>query len=185
MIARDGKKMIGLWLEEGIFGEKLPEVEKLKGVPQPEEYHGEGDAFVHTMLAVEEVADDADIRVFWATLLHDIGKSVTTELVGGRWRSFGHAEAGAGMTAAIMDRLDMTQFSQDVTWLVKNHLFHFSWQIKPHAKLTRNQLRFMEHPLFPLLLEVCAADAAASIGKNTRKTEMLKMITELFADLKK
>ena len=73
--ARDGKNMLAAWLEEGVFAERLPEVERLKGVLQPEEYHGEGDAFVHTMLAVAAVPDEEDIRVFWGTLLHDIGKS--------------------------------------------------------------------------------------------------------------
>jgi len=182
--ARDGKNMLAAWLEEGVFAERLPEVERLKGVLQPEEYHGEGDAFVHTMLAVAAVPDEEDIRVFWGTLLHDIGKSETTTLIHGRWRSFGHAEAGARMTPAIMERQGMPEFARDVTWLVKHHLFHFSWQPLPGAKLTRNQLRFMEHPLFPLLLQVCAADAAASIGKSD-KGETVRRLAELFADARR
>lgn len=182
MTARDGREMIASWFEQGSFAEKLPEVERLKGVPQPAEYHGEGDAFAHTMLAVESLADDADIRVFFGTLLHDIGKSVTTELVHGRWRSFGHAEAGAKMVPAVMERLGMPELTGDVTWLVKNHLFHFSWQLTQGARLTRRQLRFVEHPLFPLLLKVCAADAAASIGKSD-KGEKVRLIAELRDDL--
>ncbi len=134
------------------------------------------------MLAVAAVPDGEDIRAFWGTLLHDIGKSVTTTLIHGRWRSFGHAEAGARMTPAIMERLGMPELARDVTWLVKHHLFHFSWQLLPGAKLTRNQLRFMEHPLFPLLLQVCAADAAASIGKSG-KGETVRRLAELFADV--
>jgi putative nucleotidyltransferase with HDIG domain len=184
MTAHDGKKMIAAWLEEGGFAERLPEVERLKEVPQSEEYHGEGDAFVHTMLAVQAVADEADIRVFWGALLHDIGKRVTTKLVHGRWRSFGHAEAGAKMTPAIMERLGMPELAQDVTWLVKHHQFHFSWQLPPGAKPTRNQLRFMEHPLFPLLLQVCVADGRASHGKSG-KGEMVDRLAELYADQQK
>ena len=88
------------------------------------------------------------------------------------------------MTPAIMERLGMPEIARDVTWLVKHHLFHFSWLLLPGAKLTRNQMRFMEHPLFPLLLQVCSADAAASIGKSG-KGETVRSLAELFTDLHK
>ncbi len=184
MIARDGKDTIAAWLEAGNFAERLPEVERLKEVPQPEEYHGEGDAYIHTMLAAGAVPDDADVRVFWGALLHDIGKSVSTEFVRGRWRSHGHAEAGAGMVPPIMVRLGMPELSNDVAWLVRNHMFHFSWHLAPGARLTRRQLRFMDHPLFPFLMQVCAADAAASLGRSD-KGATLRRIGELFDDLTK
>lgn len=184
MTARDGKKMIASWQEQGLFAERLPELERLKGVPQPGEYHGEGDAFVHTMLAIEAVADEADIRVFWGTLLHDIGKSATTEMIHGRWRSFGHAEAGAAMAQTVMERLGLPELARDVAWLVKHHMFHFSWHVTPGARLSRNQLRFMEHPLFPLLLQVCAADAAASLG-SSRKGDAVRLLAALHDDMTK
>jgi hypothetical protein len=184
MTARDVKNTIAAWLAEGVFAEKLPEVEGLKGVPQPEEYHGEGDAFVHTMLAVEAVPDEADIRVCWGVQLHDVGKGVTTKLIRGRWRSFGHAEAGAKMVPLIMDRLGMPELAQDVTWLVKNHQFHLSWRLAPDALPTRRQQRFMEHPLFPSLLQVCAADAAASLGRGD-KGATLRRIADFYDDLRK
>jgi len=177
--AGDGKRILVSWLDEGIFAAKLPEVERLKGVRQPAEYHGEGDAFVHTMLAIEAVSDWMDIRIFWGVLLHDIGKSVTTTFVDGRWKSYGHAEAGAKMTPAVMERVGFADLAYDVGWLVKNHLFHFFWQLTDEKKPTRNQLRFMEHPLFPLLLEVCAADAAASLGKSDKRVQ-IQRIADLF-----
>ena len=55
MDASQCKKHLALWLADGSFGEKLPEVAALRGVLQADEYHAEGDAFVHTMLAVEAV----------------------------------------------------------------------------------------------------------------------------------
>jgi hypothetical protein len=180
--ARDGKELIARWLADGTFDERLPEVAALRGVPQPEEYHAEGDAFTHTMLAIEAVDYDADWRVFWGTLLHDVGKAEKTALVHGRWRSYGHGEAGAAMVPEIMGRLGLADISADVTWLVKNHLFHFSWNLHPGARLTGNQHKFMEHPLFPLLLRVCAADAAGSLGKSD-KGEKIRMIAELFAEM--
>jgi hypothetical protein len=181
MTAGECGQMIRQWLVEGSFAEKLPEVAALRGVMQPEEYHAEGDAYVHTMLAVESVIDDADPRVFWAVLLHDIGKSVKTELLNGRWRSFGHAEAGAEMIPAIMNRLGFPHMASDVAWLVRHHMFLFSWHLHPGKRITRNQYRFMENPLFPMLLQVCAADAVASHGCSD-KGEVIRKIAELLDD---
>ncbi len=88
------------------------------------------------------------------------------------------------MVPLIMRRIGMPELARDVAWLVKNHMFHFSWHLVPEARLTRNQLRFMEHPLFPFLMQVCAADAAASLGRSD-KGAMLRRIGEVFDDLVK
>jgi len=173
--------MVKRWLNEGSFDEKLPEVAALRGVQQPEEYHEEGDAFVHTLLAMEAVDDADDPRIFWGALLHDIGKAEKTFFDGSRWRSLGHAEAGAQQVPAVMTRLGLDELAADVAWLVRHHLFHFSWNLGPDDRLTRNQRRFMEHPLFPCLLQVCLADAAASHGKSN-KGGKIRMIAEIYAD---
>jgi len=133
------------------------------------------------MLAIEAVEDDADPRVFWAVLLHDIGKAVKTELIKGRWRSFGHAEAGADSVPEIMIRLGFPQLASDVAWLVRHHMFHFSWHMRPEARLTRTQRRFADHSLFPLLLQVCAADAVASYGCSD-KGKLIREIAEILDD---
>jgi putative nucleotidyltransferase with HDIG domain len=171
--------MVRRWLLEGTFDERLPEVAALRGIQQPTEYHGEGDAYTHTILAMEAVDDEADPRVFWSALLHDIGKSETTVLEGGRWRSVGHAEAGAKMVPAVMERLGLPEPATDVAWLVRHHLFHFSWNLQYETRLTRNQRKAMEHPLFPLLLQVCMADADASRGRST-KGDKVRMIAEIY-----
>jgi putative nucleotidyltransferase with HDIG domain len=173
--------MVQGWLSEGSFDERLPEVAALRGIQQPAEYHGEGDAYTHTILAMEAVDDDADPRVFWSALLHDIGKSVKTVFEEGRWRSVGHAEAGADMAPAIMERLGLPEMAADVAWLVRRHLFHFSWNLDDGTRLTRNQRRAMEHPLFPLLLQVCMADAEASRGRSS-KGNRIRLIAEIFED---
>ncbi len=181
MTAQDCKSMLAEWLEEGTFVTRLPEVIALRGVPQPPEYHGEGDAYVHTLLAIREVDDSADPRVFWGVLLHDIGKAAVTEFFKDRWRSFGHEQAGAEMVPQVMARLGFPELAADVTWLVRHHDFILSWEIRPEMKLTARQRRFTEHPLFPLLLQVAAADAAASWGRS-RKGEQLRILAELVED---
>jgi len=173
--------MVLCWLADGSFDARLPEVAALRGVQQPEEYHGEGDAYVHTVLAIEAVEDNEDPRVFWGALLHDIGKSEKTFFDGNRWRSLGHAEAGAQLVPTIMERLGFSELASDVAWLVRHHLFHFSWNLGSDIRLTRNQRRFMEHPLFPCLLQVCLADAAASHGLSN-KGGKIRQIAEIFEE---
>jgi hypothetical protein len=111
-------------------------------------------------------------------LLHDIGKALTTGFIDGRWRAHGHEEAGAKLVPEIMCRMGLPDLSMDVTWLVRHHDFLLSWNLKPDFKLTARQRRFTELPLFPLLLQVNAADAAASWG-GSRKGEIGRMLEEL------
>jgi len=80
-----------------------------------------------------------------------------------------------------MSRLGLPEMSDDVTWLVRHHDFLLSWNLKPDDRPTPRQRRFMEHPLFPLLLRVNAADAAASWG-SSRKGEIGRMLEELLAE---
>ncbi len=179
MKGRDCRELVELWLKEGAFDLLLPEVSALRGVPQPEKYHAEGDAFVHTMLALQTVDDEADPRVFWGVLLHDIGKAVTTVFIDGRWRAHGHAEAGADLVLRVMARIGYPELARDVAWLVRHHLFHFSWHLREIDRLTKNQRKFMEHPLFPFLLQVCLADAAGSRGGSDKERNIL-LIADVF-----
>lgn len=181
MRAGDCRELMERWRREGNFDRLLPEVAALRGVPQPEEYHPEGDAFTHTLLALAAVDDDADPRVFWAVLLHDIGKAVTTAFIKGRWRAFGHAATGAAMVPAVMSRIGYPGWGADVGWLVRQHHFHFSWELRVDGRLTKQQRRYMEHPLFPLLLETCAADAEGSGGSSGKGSTIMR-IADIYAE---
>jgi len=158
------KKEFRKCLSEGNLPDLMPEVAALKGVPQPHEYHPEGDAFDHTVLAVEAVADEDDERVFWAVLLHDIGKTRVTEFRDGRWRAHGHDRIGAEMAPAILRRFGREALVDDVCWLIRHHQYEMSWQLAPGQELTRRQKAFTEHILFPLLKRVCIADRAGRIA---------------------
>ena len=181
MRARDCRELVQQWQRDGSFDLLLPEVAALRGIPQPEEYHAEGDAFVHTMLALASVDDDSEALVFWAVLLHDIGKAETTAFSRGRWRALGHAEAGAALVPGVMKRIGFPDLAHDVTWLVRQHLFHFSWHLSEDGGLSKQQRRFMEQPLFALLLEVCYADAAGSQGTSD-KGHKIRLIGELYTE---
>ncbi len=176
--AGEARRLLARWLERGEMGTQLPEVLALKGVPQPPEFHREGDVLSHTLLALDVVADEEDERVFWAVLLHDLGKAATTRFEGGRWRARGHAEAGARPARMVMKRIGRADLAGDVAWLVRHHHFYFSWGNLPAGGLSRRQLQFCRHPLFPLLLRVAEADAAGSLG-HSRKGRLLSRIRAL------
>lgn len=176
--AGEVRKHFNSWQESGEIHILLPEVLALQGVPQPEEYHGEGDVFTHTLLALEAVADDEDERIFWAVLLHDLGKATATRYQDGRWRARGHAEAGVEAARQVMKRIGKDGIARDVVWLVRHHHFYFSWgKIGKHG-LSKRQLQFCRHPLFYLLLRVVEADAAGSIGCS-RKGQLIGRIRNL------
>ena len=57
-----------------------PEIYRLVGQTQPEEYHPEGDAFEHTMMVLDHVSSQTnEVKVRFAALFHDIGKGLTPQ----------------------------------------------------------------------------------------------------------
>jgi len=155
----------------------LPEVVATKGVPQPEEYHPEGDVFVHTIAAVR-VADwfIRDPLVKLAVLLHDIGKPYALERSGGV-NMGGHEAVGARMTRKIGTRFRLSRHETTrLVFLVKNHM-----RIADLPKMGRGkQVRFLSegdnpagrslrerYPLFFDLLGVLVADCEACAHRSS------------------
>jgi putative nucleotidyltransferase with HDIG domain len=147
----------------------LPEVYLLEGVPQPPDHHPEGDAFVHTLLAVKLLPPRADRRLAWAALLHDIGKATTTRELDGRVRAFGHDREGERLAETILERLGMNRKEQEeILWLIRHHMFALSWRVVSLHALSRRQWRFIRDERFPLLLDLLEIDARAA-GANAEK----------------
>lgn len=106
----------------------LPELAALRGVPQDNGWHPEGDVFRHTALCLDfaaSVRDDAPrpLTMMLAVLFHDLGKATTTRLDRGRWRALGHDEAGASLARTAMERLtNESDRIAEVELLVRLHL---------------------------------------------------------------
>ena len=80
------------------------EIYKLIGALQPEKYHPEGDAYNHTMLAVDMCATlTNDERIRFASLVHDLGKGVTPREM--YPHHYGHDEKGVEEVAKFARRL--------------------------------------------------------------------------------
>src|SRR5262249_29074713 len=100
----DPARALELLRHTGLLGVVLPEVAAEIGVPQPEEFHPEGDVFEHTRLALAELRQPS-VTLAMATLLHDVGKPPTFERAQDRIRFSRHDEVGATMARAVMERL--------------------------------------------------------------------------------
>ncbi|MCK5827750.1 CCA tRNA nucleotidyltransferase [Candidatus Bipolaricaulota bacterium] len=163
--------------ELGLLPHILPELANCHDVPQPEQYHPEGDVFVHTIEAMR-VADRfvVDPIVKLAVLLHDIGKPIALERNEGR-NMGGHCAIGSRMVKDIGRRLRLSKLqSQRVCGLVRNHM-----RIADFPKMGRGkQVRFLSegeapdaemladrYPLFYDLLQVLVADCEASAHRSS------------------
>ena len=146
--------------ELGILGEIFAEVEQTRGCEQPENYHPEGDVFVHSILTVEKLGECPAFDLAMAALLHDVGKPEASRR--SKPKSFPeHAAIGERMTAAVCSRLRLPRNETErICWLVKRHLY-----FKDARKMKESTLkRLFAEPGFEQLSELYRADALASWG---------------------
>ncbi|PIQ79417.1 phosphohydrolase [Candidatus Peregrinibacteria bacterium CG11_big_fil_rev_8_21_14_0_20_41_10] len=137
----------------------LPEISALKGVAQPDIYHQEGDVFTHTMACLKSMSPNKPLSLYWAVMLHDVGKAQTFK-VAERIRFDGHAEASAEIAKNLLKRLKFSRrFIQKVSWLCEHHMSVFNVLDMP--KQTR--MKWFLKPWFLDLLEVHKADASGAI----------------------
>lgn len=99
-------------LDLGVLDNLFPEIRALAGCLQDPTDHPEGDAFDHTLLALDnaiELAADLPkerrIAVLLALLCHDLGKPVTKTLVDGRIAFPNHAGIGVERARSVMGTL--------------------------------------------------------------------------------
>src|SRR6266576_1772517 len=145
--------------ETGLLHELLPEIEAMKGVEQPPQFHPEGDVFVHTLLLLEKLPHPCPATLGWGALLHDVGKPPTFRVAPDRIRFDGHVEVGVKMAEEICRRL---RFSNDETEqilaLVDNHMrFGHATRMKESTLK-----KFLRMPAFDEHLALHRADCLAS-----------------------
>ena len=145
--------------ESGLLHEVLPEIEAMKGVEQPPQFHPEGDVFVHTLLLLEKLPRPCPSALAWGALLHDVGKPPTFRRAPDRIRFDGHVDVGVKMSEEICRRL---RFSNDDTGqilsLVDNHMrFGDVERMKPSTFK-----KFLRLPRFEQHLELHRLDCESS-----------------------
>lgn len=117
-----------------IFDVLHPELASLSNTPQDPEWHPEGDAWIHSLMALDEAAklvkkeqikEDDALVILLAALCHDLGKPETTKFNQEKQRitSYGHEEKGKNPTSNFLTSINATNFIyHKVTTLAPEHM---------------------------------------------------------------
>src|SRR5213078_372264 len=146
----------------GLMRAILPELDTMKGVLQPEQFHPEGDVFVHTRLVLQLLPEKVSVQLVFAVLFHDVAKPVTATVDNtGRIRFNEHDRIGAHMTEAIMRRLRFSGAEIEATVeMVRQHMV---FKDAPNMRVAKLK-RFMARPTFNEELELHRVDCESSHG---------------------
>src|SRR5712691_59225 len=147
--------------ETGLLHELLPEIEAMKGVEQPPEFHPEGDVFLHTLLLLENLPQPCPATLAWGALLHDVGKPPTFRVAPDRIRFDGHVDVGVKMAEEICRRLRFSgDDTEQILALIDNHMrFGHATRMKESTLK-----KFLRMPRFDEHLALHRADCLASHG---------------------
>jgi poly(A) polymerase len=142
----------------------LPEIAAMKGVPQPPQFHPEGDVWIHTLLMIEQLPAGTSPTLAWGVLLHDVGKPPTfkpASQTGDRIRFDHHVDVGVRMAEAICRRYRFSnEEMEQIVALVANHMrFMAVDQMR-----TSTLKRFVRLPYFEEHLELHRLDCLSSHG---------------------
>ncbi|MCC7196718.1 CCA tRNA nucleotidyltransferase [Candidatus Peregrinibacteria bacterium] len=155
----------------GVLEVLLPEIQAMKGLAQPYKYHTEGDVWDHALLSLKSLPSGASLAVRMATLLHDVGKTVTFS-VAERIRFDHHAQKSGELAKEILTRLHYPRkFIDEIVWLVTHHMMLVELLKMPEGK----KRKWFLHPWFLNLMQVCEADAAGTVpGDDSLVQKVLK-----------
>jgi len=144
----------------GLMRAILPELDAMKGVLQPEQFHPEGDVFVHTRLMLQSLPEEVSVLLDFAVLFHDVAKPVTAMVdTTGRIRFNDHDRIGAQMTEAIMRRLRFS--GAEIEAIVEMVRQHMVFKDAPNMRVAKLK-RFMARPTFNQELELHRVDCQSS-----------------------
>ncbi len=159
LVSERRRKGVELLDRSGLLDVILPDVSRMKGVPQPPQFHPEGDVFLHTLLCLDALKEPP-WPLALAALLHDIGKPPTMQVLD-RIRFHEHETLGARMAGRICNQLRMSNDDRDETvWLVERHMV-----FKDVPNMRQSTLkRLFAHPHYKVLEELHRVDKLASDG---------------------
>jgi len=147
-----------------LLHEVLPEIEAMKGVEQPPEFHPEGDVFRHTLLLLDKLPQPCPPTLAWGALLHDVGKPPTFRVAPDRVRFDGHVDVGVKMAQEICRRLHFSNnHAEQILALVDNHMRFAHVQRMKESTFKK----FVRMPRFEEHLELHRLDCESSLRNLT------------------
>lgn len=117
------------------FIDRIPRtVELMKNTSQSPKYHGEGDVWTHTMMVLDYMRNMDEYKSLtdyeknildFACVLHDVGKTICTEIEDGEIVSKGHSVKGEGIARRLLwatgFNADGMFFREAICALVRHH----------------------------------------------------------------
>ncbi|MHC5072745.1 MAG: CCA tRNA nucleotidyltransferase, partial [Planctomycetota bacterium] len=164
-----------LLIELGVADEALPEVVAMQGVPQPPQFHPEGDVLAHTCMVLDAVRAGDPVQA-WAAVLHDIGKPLTFERASDRIRFHGHDTLSAQMAMAILRRFRAPRELREAVVEVSRDHIRFA-SLSEMGKSKRE--RWLRSPRFAAHLDFHRADCLGSHGSLAVHAMAETMLSEL------
>lgn len=163
----------------GALARIYPEIDRLYGVPQPEQWHPEIDTGVHVMLVLAQAARlSDDPRVRFAAVMHDLGKGTTSPEF---WpKHHEHEERGVALVQALCERLRVPNDFRDLALIVTRFhgVYHRAEELRLGTLLdlleSVDALRRPER--FELFLLACEADSRGRPGFEDRDYPQLAIL---------
>jgi tRNA nucleotidyltransferase (CCA-adding enzyme) len=127
------------WLVElGRLQELFPELHALIGVPQPVNFHPEGDVFEHTMQSLDAsarlpyytdqphmTANEEKLMIMLSVLCHDLGKPI---VIDDQMHFYCHEEVGVTIAKKLLKKLTANKtMIEAVCKMVRHHLQPFTF----------------------------------------------------------
>lgn len=164
------------------------ELEALIGCIQDEEYHPEGDVWIHTMMTIDELArilreqniedEYRKLYLFYAILCHDLGKPFCTKEINGKITSHKHESLGVEPTISFLEKLtNEKKFIEIVCSLVKNHLTPFQLYLADSSLKAIKRLSLKVN-----IEDLCLVCLADCLGRNIKDKEKCPKATSWLLD---
>lgn len=174
LTGRDAGAALRLLENYQFIDEFLPEAGALRGVPQPPQFHPEGDCWVHTIDVVQRLDRKTPILTL-AALFHDIGKALTLTLTD-RIRFHGHEPRSCELAEP---RLRALRFSNEIITnvldLIAEHIRIAGFRQWRRAK----QLRFLQKENIDDHLSLHFADCSSAHGMLDNYHEMQSELAKI------
>lgn len=152
----------------------FPELKSLIDCIQDEEYHPEGDVWIHTLMTVDELSrilkeqniedEYRKLYLFYGILCHDFGKPFCTKEINGKITSHKHESLGVEPTISFLEKLtNEKRFIEIVCSLVKNHLIPFQLYLAESSQKAIKRLSLKVN-----IEDLCIVCLADCLGRDIK-----------------